>query len=405
MGMLRRLADRLDPPTETRAADPSWQALSALSPAGGAVNARQAENLSTVLACTSAISTAIASLPAWVFRRSENGRDLDENHPLMRLIRRGPNQHQTWPDFLEWLLSSTVLRGNGLAEIVIDTRGMVIALLPIPWEFVSVQLLPNGRLAYDVMGLTSIHGSTGHPRRLLQGEVLHLRDRSDDGLVGRSRLQRAATVIQAGMSIQEFAGALYENGINPSGALQAEGQLTEEGLKKLASNFREAFSGSSNAAKALVLDQGITWQQISVSPEDAELLASRRFTVEELARLFGCPPPIIGDLSHGTFTNSETAGRWFAQHTLTPWIKKIEAEFTRSVFSEASRGTHELELDLSGFLRGDPETRWKSHEIAVRNKILTPNNVRQVEGWNPREGGDGFGPDSPAPASNNEVST
>ena len=100
------------------------------------------------------------------------------------------------------------------------------------------------------------------------------------------------------------------------------------------------------------------------------------------------PPPIIGNLTHGTFTNSETAGRWFAQHTLAPWIAKIEAEFRRSVFSDAMRATHKLEIDMSGFLRGDPETRWKGHEIAVKNRILTPNEVREVEGWNPMAGGD-----------------
>ena len=395
MGMLQRLADRLDPSPETRAADPSWQALAALSPTGGSVNARMAENLSTVLACVSGISTTIASLPAWVFRRSEVGRDVDENHAVMRLIRRGPNEHQTWVDFCEWLCASTLLRGNGLAEIVTDTRGMVVALQPIAWEFVNVQLLPNGRLAYDVTEVTSFHGGTGRSRRLLQGEVLHLRDRSDDGLVGRSRLQRAAAVVSAGLSLQEFTGAMFAKGVNPSCALEVDGKLNDESLKQLAQQFRSAFSGSGNAAKALILDQGVTWHQISVSPEDAELLASRRFTTEELARLFGCPPPIVGDLSHGTFTNSETAGRWFAQHTLTPWIRKIEAEFTRSVFSEASRATHELELDLSGFLRGDPETRWKSHEVAVKNGILAPNEVRQVEGWNPRPDGDTLAATSP----------
>ena len=383
---------------EVRSEDISWQALAALSPAGGAVNARTAENLSTVLACVSAISTAISSLPAWVFVRSAEGRDVDENHPVMRLIRRGPNQHQTWPDFLEWLLASTLLRGNGLAEIVVDARGQVVALQPIPWEFVNVSLLPGGRLVYDVTAITTMHGGTGRSRRLLQHEVLHLRDRSDDGLVGRSRLQRAAAVVQGALSISEFTGAMFENGIHPSGALEVDGKLGGEALKDLADNFRKAFAGSSKAAKALVLEQGVKWKQISVSPEDAELLASRRFTTEELARLFGCPPPIIGDLSHGTFTNSETAGRWFAQHTLTPWSRKIETEFTRSVFSEATAATHELELDLSGFLRGDPETRWASHEIAIKNRILTPNEVRRVEGWNARDGGDGFAETEGAPA-------
>ncbi len=376
------------PKTERRAEDISWQALAALAPAGGAVTARMAENLSTVLACVSAIATAIASQPAWVYRRTAKARELDEGHALMRLIRQGPNPHQTWPDFLEWLVASTLLRGNGLAEIQTDPRGTLTGLVPIPWEFVSVQLLPSGRLAYDVT-------ETTRRRRLLQGEVLHLRDRSDDGLVGRSRLQRAAAVVQAGLSVQEFAGALYQNGVHPSGVLEADGVVGADALKHLKSQFKEAFAGSGNAAKAMVLDQGLKWKPVSISPEDAELLASRRFTTEELARLFGCPPPIIGDLSHGTFTNSETAGRWFAQHTLTPWIRKIEAEAARSIFSEADRATHELELDLSGFLRGDPETRWKSHEIGVKNGILAPNEVREVEGWNPIEGGDALRPAGP----------
>lgn len=388
MGILRRLADRFDP-HEQRAEDPSWTALSGLSSATGAlVNPRLAENLSTVLRCTSAISSGIASLPAYVYRRTDQGRDEDAGHPLMRLIRTGPNDHQSWPDFMEWLVASTLLRGNGLAEIETDRRGAVTGLKPIPWEWVLVQLLPSGRLAYDVTEITSIYGGQGRMRRLLEGEVLHLRDRSDDGLIGRSRLQRAAAVVSAGLTIQEFAGALYRNGINPSGALEVDGKLNDAALKQLAAQFRDAFSGSHNAAKAMVLDQGVKWKPVSISPEDAELLASRRFSTEELARLFDVPPPIVGDLSHGTFTNSETAGRWFAQHTLTPWIRKIEAEFTRSVFTEASRETHELELDLSGFLRGDPETRWKSHEIAVKNNILTPNEVREIEGWNRRPGGD-----------------
>jgi HK97 family phage portal protein len=122
---------------------------------------------------------------------------------------------------------------------------------------------------------------------------------------------------------------------------------------------------------------------ISVSPEDAEVLASRRFTVEELCRLFQVPPPIAGDLSHGTFTNSREAGRWFAQFTLAPWARKIEAEFARSVFGPGSTDCS-LEIDLSGLMRGDAEARWQSHKIAVEAGILDPDEVREIEGWNPR---------------------
>jgi HK97 family phage portal protein len=126
-----------------------------------------------------------------------------------------------------------------------------------------------------------------------------------------------------------------------------------------------------------VLDQGLKWQQLSISPEDTELLASRRFTTEELPR-----PPII-DLTHGTFTNSETLIRFFAQSTLSTWCRKLESALERQVLSATSRATHEIEVDLSRLLRGDAETRWASHKTAVEAGILLPNEVREIEGFGP----------------------
>jgi HK97 family phage portal protein len=387
MSFIRRILGR---PAEQRAGDPSWSSMASLSPSGTAVNARTAEGLSTVLACVDAIGGALAGLPAWVYRRGADDRTIDEGHSLMRLVRNGPNDWQTWPDFVQWLTAQTLLRGNGLAEIVTDSRGNVAAMKPIPWEWVSVSLLPSGRLAYDVTELTSVYGGQGRMRRLLQGEVLHLKDRSDDGLVGRSRLSRAAAVVNAGLAIQDFAESMFSNGVNPSGAFRVEQKLSQDQYTRLRQQFTEKFAGTRNAARALILEGGATWQQISVSPEDAELLASRRFSVEELARVYQVPAPIIGDLSHGTFTNSETLIRFFAVSTLATWCRKIEAEFARSVFSDSDRQTHEIELDLSGLLRGDPEARWRSNEIAVKNRILTTNEVRYLEGYNPLPGGDEF---------------
>jgi len=384
VGFLQRL---FATKTEERAREVSWDALKGGVDIGGTalVNPRMAENLSTVLACVGAISSAMASLPAYVYRRLEKGREIDERHPLARLIAVGPNQHQSWADFIEWIMASVLLRGNALAEIVTDTRGAVVELRPIPWEWVTVQLLANGRLVYDIVETSPLYGANiGRPRRLLQDEVFHLRDRSDDGLIGRSRLQRAAAVVQAGLGIQDYAGALYGNGAFPSGAIETDIKLQPDQREQLAQKFRENFQGSKQAAKVLVLDQALKWKSISMSPEDAEFLASRRFTVEELARLFNVPPPMAGDLSHGTFANVETLVRFFATNTLTPWVRKIESEFTRSVFSEASRMSHRLELDLSGLLRGDPQQRWAAWQIAVSNGILDVDEVREEEGWNPR---------------------
>jgi HK97 family phage portal protein len=377
MGVLRRIADWLHP-VEQRAYEPSWDAL-----AGGLAGAKtnQAENLSAVLGAVQSISTAVASLPAYVYQRGDNGRELDPNHPLMRLVREGPNSQQSWPDFIEWLMASTLLRGNGLAEIRTDAAGRVSELLPIPWDYVSVVVLRSGRLRFDV---TDDLGQ----RRLLPEEVLHLADRSDDGRVGKSRLQRARSVVSTGLQVQDYAESMFGNQATPSGVIEADGKIDQDALDKLKKQFREAYQGTGNARKAMVLDQGVRFKPVSVSPEDAELLASRRFSIEEIARIYQVPPPIIGDLTHGTFTNSETAGRWFAQHTLTPWLRKLEAEIVRSVFTERSRASREFAFDLSGFLRGDPEQRWQSHKIAVDSGILTPNEVREIEGYGPRQDGD-----------------
>ncbi len=384
-----KILDRIMGRKEERAGPPesSWGFLSGLDTSTGRlVNPRMAETLSAVMACVDAIGSGLATLPCYLYRTTSAGRVLEERHPLMRMVRKGPNAHQTWPDFIQWVSASVLLRGNALIEIRSNRRtGELEELRPIPWEHASVQILPSGRLAFDITDITAIHGGTGKVRRLFQDECVLIRDRSDDGLLGRSRLARAGAVISAGLSIQEFSSSLYSNGINPTGALKYDHSLTRDQKDQIRHQLRMLYSGTHNTGRALILDGNASWQQISITPEDAELLSSRRFSVEEIARIFQVPPPIIGDLTHGTFTNSETLIRFFAQSTLSSWCRKIEAEFSKALLTDDALS---LELDLSGLLRGDPETRWKSHEIAVRNKILTANEIREAEGWSPRPDGD-----------------
>ena len=358
---------------------------------GQSVNAVRGEWLSAVTAAVDAIAGTIASLPARVYRLTGAGREEDSAHPLAAIVRDGPNQYQTWPDFIQWLVAQVLRYGNGLAEKVLDNNGVLIELRPLPWERVAPKILLTRRLVFDFSDPVTLEW-----RRLLDTDVLHLRDRSDNGLLGVARHVRAHPVIAAALALTEYAGNQYKNGAYPSGVLQADGKLSSSNIEQLRVLFSSLFSGPSNAAKALILDQGIKWQSVTATPEDMELLAARRFAIEEAARLYQVPPPIIGDLSHGTFTNSETLIRFFAQSTLANWCAKIEAEVHRSIFTDAARRTRVFELDLSGLLRGDPETRWKSHAIALQNHVLTPNEVRGVEGWNPRPGGDQFAPAPPA---------
>lgn len=175
---------------------------------------------------------------------------------------------------------------------------------------------------------------------------------------------------------------MWRNQATPSGAVEIEQQITEEHYLQLRKQFDQSFTGTQNARKTLILDNNAKWKPLSVSPEDAEVLSSRRFSVEELCRLFQVPPPIVQDYTHNTFTNASQASLWFAQITLTPWVKKIEAEFKRTVFGPTS--PYELEIDLSSLMRGDYTARWQSYAIAVQNNILDANEIREAEGYNPR---------------------
>lgn len=349
---------------------------------GNFLNPYAAENLSTVLACVSAISSALAALPAGVYMLDGKTKVEAPEHALMSLIQYGPNQRQTWPDLVEFTMSQALLFGNALIEIVTDTGGQVAELRPIPWINVSVQLMSSGRLAYDIYEVNCLYGGTdGRRRRLLADEVIHLKDRSNDGLVGVSRLQRALGAVKTAVNIAEASNATFENGCYPSGVIESPAKLDKDQRLEMQEAYSAFNRGATKTGKVMVIDQGLSWKQMTVNPVDAQMLESRRFSTEELCRVFQVPPPLIQDYSHNTFTNSEQAGRWFAQFCLLPWVKKLEAEFSRSLFSGS---LYALELDMSGYDRGDSATRWQAHKIAVESGILTAEEIREAEGWNPK---------------------
>jgi HK97 family phage portal protein len=362
------------------ASSPSWAALQPLG-LGAAVNERIAENLTTVAACVSAHASALASCPVYVYRRTAEGRTEVVDHPVAQLFRNGPNLHQTGPDLIEAWVSCALLTGNGLLEV--EREGAAIAAIRfIPWRWVSPMLAPSGRLVYDVTEQTGLYGQTGRVRRVLAGDVAHLKDRSDDGVLGVSRLTRSAAPVAHALGLNERAQNVVAQGAAPSGSISSEQKMGPEAMRALREQFDSRHTGAGNAGRVMILTDAMKFTPFDITPEDAELLASRKFSVEEICRLYQVPPPIVQDYSHNTFTNSEAAGRWFAQFTLGPWARKIEAVLSRALFPEGSG--LEIELDLSAFLRGDPQTRWAAHKIAVDAAILDADEIREIEGFNPR---------------------
>jgi HK97 family phage portal protein len=250
----------------------------------------------------------------------------------------------------------------------------------VPWQNTQVQLLPSGRLVYDIVQYTTPWGGTGTPRRFLDSEVFHLRDRSDDGYVGRSRLSRAPDVLASAIGLQTYTASLWDNAATPSGMVSVPSNIDRDSLRRMDEHISQRIVGAHNAKRIFFVDKDTTFTPMQISPEDAEVLASRRFSVEELCRLFNVPPPIVQDYTHNTFTNASQASLWFGQNTLRPIARKIEAEFSRSVFADS--GFH-LEIDLSGLMRGDYATRWTANVAAVGAGILTANEVREQEGYGP----------------------
>lgn len=348
---------------------------------GAVVSTVEAENLAVALACVNVISSNIAAFPVLVYRRRGAERVEVANHWLASLVRYGPNPDQVWGALIETAIASVELHGNALLEIGRNDGGEIVSLRFIPWAWVAMQLLPSGRVAFDVYE-PALPAAGGRKRRLLADDVIHLKDRSDDGVIGRSRLSRARDVLRTATSQQTFARAFLDNGAQPSMAISHPGAMTPDQRKQLRDQFTSRHSGPGKAGTALILDGGLTAATMQVSPEDAELLNSRRFAVEEIARVYGVPPPMIGDLSHGTFTNSREAARWFGQFTLTPRVRRLEAELNRALFGYGSR--YEVEFDMSSLLRSDPETRWASHKIAIETGVLDTDEIREIEGYNPR---------------------
>ncbi|WP_374389325.1 phage portal protein [Sandaracinobacter sp.] len=380
MQWVERILSRAGFERRNIASSPSWAALQPVG-LGAAVNERMAENLTTVAACVSAHASALASCPVYVYQRTPEGRTEVPDHPVAQLFRNGPNLHQTGPDMIEAWVSCALLTGNSLLEIERE-GGSIVAIKFIPWRWVSPMLAPSGRLVYDVTEQSGLYAQTGRVRRVLAGDVAHLKDRSDDGILGVSRLSRSVEPVAHALQLNQRAQNVVAQGAAPSGAISSEQKIGLESLESLRRQFDSRHAGVANAGRVMILTDGMKFTPFDITPEDAELLASRKFSVEEICRLYQVPPPIVQDYSHNTFTNSEAAGRWFAQFTLGPWARKIEAVLSRALFPEGSG--LEIELDLSAFLRGDPQTRWAAHKIAVDAGILDADEIREIEGFNPR---------------------
>ncbi len=377
MTWVDRMLGRFGLERRNDASDPYWSNFAALR--GASVNPRNAESVSAVYACVSAISETIASLPLILYRRDgDDGRERAKDHPLYKVLHDLPNGMQTALEFREQMQASVLLRGNAYAEIVRGYDGQARELLPLHADRVTVLKLDSGRLGYEV------HDDKGRRRRLLQEEVFHLRHRSESGAVGVSPITASREVIELAIAEREHGSATFRNGTKATGILKFPGKLSPDQRQTIASSWSSQYAGSANAGKTPILEEGVDYTPVSMTLEDAEWIAARQFSVEEVCRLFRVPPTVVGDLRHGNYSNSVEMARQFVVLSLRRHLTMWEQGIARCLLTEAGRRTYFAEHSVEGLLRGDSLARAQFYQRAIDDQWMDADEVRRLENLPPR---------------------
>lgn len=394
MSIITRMANALG--FEKRAnGDGYFEAFGAMR-TGGTVTPESAQSVAACYAAVAAISEAIGSLPLHLYKRDGDDRVKAVDHSLYSVLHHAPNGQQSAVELREWLTSCMLLRGNGFARIVRGYDGQVRELLPLPPERVNV--LRKG----DTIGGYDYTNRDGTIERLLPAEVFHLRHRAGaDPLIGVSPIQAARAVLELAISEADHGTATFNNGTRLSGVLKVPGVLKPEQKAQLATSWNSQHAGGTNHGKTAILESGVEYQTLSMSLEDSDWVQARRFSTEEVARIFKIPPVLIGDLSHANFSNSVEMARWFIVHTLGRYMTAWEQAISRQLLTPAGARIYFAEHSADAMLRGDSTGRASFYQSGIAAGWLKPSEARRLENLPTIEGiDDAKTQDAPATAGN-----
>lgn len=372
MNIIQRLKGVLN--LETRSVsggDPYWSGFASLR--SSPVNPSTAQGVSAVYACVQAIAETAASLPLILFARSGEDRTRASDHPLYGVLHDIANPEQTAIEAREYLQACVLLRGNAFARIVRGLDGHVRELWPLSPDTVSV-LRVGDQVAYEYQD------GSGVLRRLLSHEMLHLRHRlGDDGVMGISPIAAARGVVELALAESEHGRHTFTNGAKLLGVLKFPGLLKPEQRDAIRKSWASQHAGGGNAGRTAILEGGVDFQSVSMTLEDAEWIASRQFSVEEVARLFRVPPTVIGDLRHGNYSNSVEMARQFVTMTLRRHLVAWEQAIAKQLLTEAERKVYFAEHQVEGLLRGDSTNRADFYDKGIQSGWLLPSEARRFE--------------------------
>lgn len=336
--------------------------------------------LSTVWACTKLITETVSSLPLIIYKNNNGVKTPDNEHRLSILFRNKVNRWQTLQEFLETMMYQYVPQGNAFAYIQRNSRNEVVSLIPLMTQQMTVTLLKDGSVTYEYTDGANVHVYS-------QDSIMHWK-MFGNGIVGLSPIAYARDSIGIGQAIETAVTKIYKNGGKPSGVLILDKILTPEQRAIIKANFAEMAEG--NDDRLHVLEAGMKYQQLSLSPQDIELLKSRRFQIEDICRFFGVPSVLVNDTAAGTTWGSgiQQIVQGFYKLNLKPYLTRIQSSLKNNLMTIEERQNYDIEFDFNVLIQPDWSERVKTYKEAITGGFLSPNEARRYEGWTDKEGGD-----------------
>jgi HK97 family phage portal protein len=346
---------------------------------GVEVTPNMALTSSAIWAANRIISETLGSLPCLLYSISGTGKELAQDNSVFGLLADEPNPEMTPMSFFQTMQAHINMRGNCYAEIEINNAGEPIALWPLNPDYVQpIRRKDNGELGYLINDPNG-----GPPTPLARERMIHVPGLGFDGIVGYNVIHMARESIGLGIAAEKYGAKFFGSDARPSGILAAEGILSKKTKLEMKRTWEEAHKGLEKSHRIGILDRGIKWQQMTISPEEAQFLQTRKFHISEIARWFNMPNHMLRDLDRATFSNIEQQSLEFVTYTMRPWCRRWEQELKRKLFQKKDRRKFALCFALYDLLKTDIKTRYMAYHIALGDGFLNPDEVRAEEGRNP----------------------
>ena len=378
MGMFSGLFRSRDKP-QNRTAGSAYTFYMGGTSSGKAVTERSAMQMTAVYSCVRILAEAIAGLPLHLYRYTKDGgKEKAIDHPLYLLLHDEPNPEMSSFVFRETLMTHLLLWGNAYAQIVRNGRNEVVALYPLMPNKMTVDRNENGHLYYTYYrGGDEAIKNKEYAVVLKPSDVLHIPGLGFDGLVGYSPIAMAKNAIGMAIACEEYGAKFFANGAAPGGVLEHPGTIKDP--QRVRESWQSTFGGSGNANKIAVLEEGMKYTPIGISPEQAQFLETRKFQINEIARIFRVPPHLVGDLEKSSFSNIEQQSLEFVKYTLDPWVVRWEQSIMRSLLLPEEKPDYFVKFNVEGLLRGDYQSRMNGYAIARQNGWMSANDIRELE--------------------------